>query len=184
METQCEKLVVSARCSPGRIVGNHPEDQGPALFADTLPSSYLADSGDARPIQTIPRSADDDYVNPEEFDRLKKAQQGVPEFQLRINWSLVDTGSCESAVQKELVRLDNGYGTTMYDSCVRAHFGSTPFGRACVMESYACTAALNRSDQQAFEIMVATQLHNDEAVAVLRQAGIASVTDYLRKVCR
>src|SRR5580765_2398841 len=44
----------NSRCSPGRILGNHTEDQGANLFADTLPSSYLADSGDPRPIQTKP----------------------------------------------------------------------------------------------------------------------------------
>src|SRR5260370_20564346 len=56
IETQLEQFAVNARCSPGRILGNHPEDQGPDLFADTLPSSYLADSGDPRPIQTKPCS--------------------------------------------------------------------------------------------------------------------------------
>src|SRR5260370_27204770 len=54
IKTQLEQLAVNTRCSPGRILGNHPEDQGPDLFADTLPSSYLADSGDPRPIQTKP----------------------------------------------------------------------------------------------------------------------------------
>jgi hypothetical protein len=47
---------VNARCSPGRILGYHTENQGADLFADTLPSSYLADSGDPRPIQTKPRA--------------------------------------------------------------------------------------------------------------------------------
>jgi hypothetical protein len=55
IETQLDQLAVNARCSPGRILGNHTEDQGPDLFADTLPSSYLADSGDPRPIQTKSR---------------------------------------------------------------------------------------------------------------------------------
>jgi hypothetical protein len=32
------------------------KDQGANLFADTLPSSYLSDSGDPRPIQTKSRS--------------------------------------------------------------------------------------------------------------------------------
>src|SRR6478752_7213403 len=40
----------------GRILGNHTENQGADLFADTLPSSYLADAGDPRPIQTKPRA--------------------------------------------------------------------------------------------------------------------------------
>jgi hypothetical protein len=39
IETQLDQLAVNARCSPGRILGNHTEDQGPDLFADTLPSS-------------------------------------------------------------------------------------------------------------------------------------------------
>ena len=56
IETQLDQLAVKARCSPGRILGNHTEDQGPDLLADTLPSSYLADSGDPPPIQTKSRS--------------------------------------------------------------------------------------------------------------------------------
>src|SRR5580765_6225973 len=54
IETQLEQFAVNAQCSPGRILGNHTENQGANLFADTLPSSYLADSGDPRPIQTKP----------------------------------------------------------------------------------------------------------------------------------
>jgi len=45
---------VNARRFPGWILSNHTEDQGANLFADTLPSSYLADSGDPRPIQRNP----------------------------------------------------------------------------------------------------------------------------------
>jgi len=56
IETQLDQLAVNARCSPGRILGNHTEDQGSYLFAGTLPSSYLADSGDPPPIQTKSRS--------------------------------------------------------------------------------------------------------------------------------
>src|SRR5580698_5670444 len=56
IETQLDQLAVKARCSPGRILGNHTENQGADLFADTLPSSYLADSGDPPPIQTKSRS--------------------------------------------------------------------------------------------------------------------------------
>jgi hypothetical protein len=56
LKTQLEQFAVDARCSPGRILGNHTENQGADLFADTLPSSYLADSGDPRPIQTKPRA--------------------------------------------------------------------------------------------------------------------------------
>src|SRR4029077_19324974 len=56
LETQLEKFAVNARCSPGRILGNHTENQGAHLFADTLPSPYLADTGDPRPIQTKPRA--------------------------------------------------------------------------------------------------------------------------------
>ena len=54
LETQLEQFAVNARCSPGRILGNHTENQGADLFADPLPSPYLADSGDPRPIQTKP----------------------------------------------------------------------------------------------------------------------------------
>jgi len=56
METQLEQFAVNARCSPGRILVNHTENQGADLFADTLPSSYLADAGDPGPIQTKPRT--------------------------------------------------------------------------------------------------------------------------------
>ena len=56
LEIQFQKFAVNARRSPGRILGNHPKDQGANLFADTLPFSYLADSGDPRPIQTKSRS--------------------------------------------------------------------------------------------------------------------------------
>jgi hypothetical protein len=38
------------------ILSQHTEDQGANLFADRLPSSYLAHSGDPRPIQTKSRS--------------------------------------------------------------------------------------------------------------------------------
>lgn len=41
LETQLEQFAVNARCSPGRILGNHTENQGADLFADTLPSPYL-----------------------------------------------------------------------------------------------------------------------------------------------
>src|SRR5438309_833742 len=47
---------MNARRCPGWILSNHTEDQGANLFADTLPSSYLADSGDPRPIQPKSRS--------------------------------------------------------------------------------------------------------------------------------
>ena len=47
---------MNARYSPGRILGNHTENQGADLFADTPPSPYLTDSGDPRPIQTKPRA--------------------------------------------------------------------------------------------------------------------------------
>src|SRR6266403_5548404 len=56
IETQLEQFAVNARRSPGWILSHHTEDQGANLFADTLPSSYLADSGDPRPIQTKSRS--------------------------------------------------------------------------------------------------------------------------------
>src|SRR2546430_16632672 len=56
IETQLEQLAMNARRSPSWILSHHTEDQGANLFADTLPSSYLADSGDPRPIQTKSRS--------------------------------------------------------------------------------------------------------------------------------
>jgi hypothetical protein len=44
LETQLEQFAMNARCSPGRILGNHTEDQGASLFADTLPPSYSSES--------------------------------------------------------------------------------------------------------------------------------------------
>jgi hypothetical protein len=44
IESQLQQLAVNARCSPGRILGNHAEDQGANLFADTLTPSYLSGS--------------------------------------------------------------------------------------------------------------------------------------------
>jgi hypothetical protein len=55
IETQFEQFAVNARRSPCRILNHHTEDQGANLFADTLPSFYLSNSGDPRPIQTKPR---------------------------------------------------------------------------------------------------------------------------------
>jgi hypothetical protein len=55
IETQLEQFAVNARSSPGRILGNHAEDHGANLFADTLPSSHSSDSGDPGPIQAKPR---------------------------------------------------------------------------------------------------------------------------------
>src|SRR5437870_636791 len=56
IETELEQVAVNTRCSPGRILGNHTEDQSTKLLADTFPSSYLSGSGDPCPIQTKPRS--------------------------------------------------------------------------------------------------------------------------------
>ena len=81
LATQLEQFAVNARCSPGRILGNHTEDQGADLFADTLPSSYLADSGDPRPIQTKPgampvhdgsRSDQDERLGPSGPERSQR----------------------------------------------------------------------------------------------------------------
>ena len=55
IETQLAQFTMNARCSPGRILGNHTEDQGAKLFADTLPSAHLSESRDPGPIQTKPR---------------------------------------------------------------------------------------------------------------------------------
>src|SRR5467141_2681994 len=56
IETQLAQFAVNARRSPGWILSSHTEDQGANLFADTLLSSYLAESGDPRPIQAKSRS--------------------------------------------------------------------------------------------------------------------------------
>ena len=39
IETQFDQFAVNARCSPGRILGNHTEDQGANLLADVLTSN-------------------------------------------------------------------------------------------------------------------------------------------------
>jgi hypothetical protein len=44
IEPQLEQFTMNARCSPGRILGNHTEDQGANLFADTLTSAQLSGS--------------------------------------------------------------------------------------------------------------------------------------------
>src|SRR5260370_41808714 len=44
IETQLEQLAINARRSPRWILSNHTEGQGANLFADTLPSSSLAES--------------------------------------------------------------------------------------------------------------------------------------------
>src|SRR5208283_1043549 len=56
LKTQLEQFAVNTRRAPGRILSNHTKDQGAKLFADTLPSSYLSNSGDPGPIQTKPRA--------------------------------------------------------------------------------------------------------------------------------
>src|SRR4029077_17136617 len=93
IETQLEKFAVNARRSPGRILGNHTENQGADLFADTLPSSYLADSGDPRPIQSKSRSMPvHDGSRSDQDERLgpsgPKRSQRNPEQLLQ--WQLID----------------------------------------------------------------------------------------------
>ena len=44
IETQLAQFAVNPRRSPGRILGDHAEDQGANLFADTLPPSYSSES--------------------------------------------------------------------------------------------------------------------------------------------
>jgi hypothetical protein len=44
LETLLEQFAVNPRRSPGRILGDHAEDQRANLFADTLSSSYSSDS--------------------------------------------------------------------------------------------------------------------------------------------
>src|SRR5260370_9093803 len=41
LETQLKQFAVNAWCSPGRILGNHTENQRADLFADTRPSLSL-----------------------------------------------------------------------------------------------------------------------------------------------
>jgi hypothetical protein len=73
IETQLEQFTVNARRSPGRILGNHTEDQGANLFADTLASSYSSDSGDPGPIQTKPRTTPvHDGSRSDQDDRLQR----------------------------------------------------------------------------------------------------------------
>src|SRR5260370_29529874 len=72
LETQLEKFAVNARRSPGRILGNHTEDQGANLFADTLASSYSSDSRDPGPIQTKPRPMPvHDGSRSDQYERLR-----------------------------------------------------------------------------------------------------------------
>ena len=87
------QFAVNARCSPGRILGNHTENQGADLFADTRPSSYLTDSGDPRPIQTKPRSMPvHDGSRSDQDERLgpsgPERSQRNPEQLLQ--WQLID----------------------------------------------------------------------------------------------
>src|SRR6266699_1693002 len=56
IETQLEQFALNTRCSPGRILGHHTEDQGANLFADTLPSSHSSESGDPCPIPQYKRN--------------------------------------------------------------------------------------------------------------------------------
>jgi hypothetical protein len=44
IKTQLEQFAVNPRRSPGRILGDHAEDQGANLLANALPPSYLSDS--------------------------------------------------------------------------------------------------------------------------------------------
>ena len=60
IKTEHEKLAMDARCSPGWVLGNHPEDQL-SNFLGCLPSSNpLPDSGNQLPVQTkaspVPRT--------------------------------------------------------------------------------------------------------------------------------
>ena len=42
---------MDARCTPGWILGHHPEDQVSDFFGDSLPSEHASCSGEGAPIQ-------------------------------------------------------------------------------------------------------------------------------------
>lgn len=112
---------------------------------------------------------------------------GMTEWQARVEWAWNDMGPLEPEVQKEIVRLDGTYTTTMYGSCVWPGTGlANRIGRACVSQSFACYAARNKMDKEAVDIMIATQLYDDAAAQSIRSAGAGTVADYLRanKFCK
>jgi hypothetical protein len=97
IETQFEQFAVNARCSPCRILNHHTEDQGANLFADRLPFSYLADSGDPRPIRPMPvhdssRSDQDERLPPLGPER----SQGNPEQLVQGSQSMARSFGVES----------------------------------------------------------------------------------------
>ena len=105
IEAQLEQFAVNARCSPGRILGNHTKNQGADLFADMLPSSYLADSGDPRPIQTkaraMPvhdgsRSDQDERLGPP--GELPSARRETPEAP-RVKAALIEKKGCRKGAK-------------------------------------------------------------------------------------
>ncbi len=112
---------------------------------------------------------------------------GMTEWQARLQWAWEDMGPVEPEIQKELVKLDSKYTTTMYGFCVWPATGlANRVGRACMSQSFACYAARNKKDDQALDIMAATQLFDDAAAQSIRGAGAAAVADYLRvtKFCK
>jgi hypothetical protein len=112
---------------------------------------------------------------------------GMTEWQARIQWAWDDMGPMEPEVQKEIAKLDGKYTATMYGSCVWPGTGlANRVGRACVSQSFACYAARNKMDEQATDIMLATQLYDNAAVQSIRAAGPSAVGEYLRvnKFCK
>jgi len=103
------------------------------------------------------------------------------EFEIHIIWSWGDQGFCESGVQREIERLDVKFHKNMFATCIwpGGLFGRT--GRACVMQIFACDAAKSRFDEMAWEMTIATQMHNGEAVGVLRAAGPTKVANFIRE---
>jgi hypothetical protein len=105
---------------------------------------------------------------------------GWEAWQANIIWSWGDMGPCEGEVQKEIKRVELETGQPMYEDCIWPGGTFGRVGRACVMQKYACDAARNKFDNFAFEITVATQMHNGDAVTSLRNAGVWKVAEFIR----
>jgi len=105
---------------------------------------------------------------------------GWEDWQANIIWSWGDMGPCEGEVQKEIKRVELETGQPMYEDCIWPGGTFGRVGRACVMQKYACDAARKKFDNFAFEITVATQMHNGAAVQSLRNAGVWKVAEFIR----
>lgn len=115
------------------------------------------------------------------------ARVAAMEWQARVLWSWDDMGSMESAVQKEVAKLDEKYTSNAYSACVWPGSGlAGRVGRACVMQSYACYAARNKLDERALDLTAATQMYDAAAAQSIRAAGANAVGEFLRttKFCK